>query len=88
MSNAPQDQNFIKGKLGVLFTDGVTTIPIACDKATGSMKVNTTDTLAVTLNPISPQDENFNNCMMFVGTDGLSYPWVVDADGCVLIDYI
>jgi len=88
MSNAPQDQNFIKGKLGVLFTDGVTLIPIACNETTGAIKINMTDTLAVTLSPISKQDENFNNCMMFVGTDGLSYPWIVDADGCVLIDYI
>ena len=86
--NAPQDQNFIKGKMGVLNTDGVTLIPIACDETTGAMRINTTDTVEVTLSPISPKDENFNNCMMFVGTDGLAYTWVVDADGKVLIDYI
>lgn len=84
--NAPADQNHVRGRLGVLYTDGVTTIPIAIDEVTGGMKVNEVDTVQVTLQPISPHDENFKDCMMFVGSDGLTYPWVVDADGAVLID--
>ena len=84
--NAPKDENFIRGKLGVLNTDCTTTIPIACDETTGAMKINTTATIGAVLKPISPQDENYYNCMLFVGTDGLTYPWVVDANGCVLVD--
>lgn len=83
--NAPQDENFIKGKLGVLNTDGVTTIPIACNELTGGIKVNEVDTISFTMTPISPEDENYNKCMLFVGSDGLTYPWVVNADGEVLI---
>ena len=84
---APLDQNHIAGRLGVLFSDGVTTIPIACDETNfNSMKVNTVDTITVTWPSIDPEDENFKDCMMFVGTDGLTYPWAVDADGKVLID--
>ena len=84
--NAPHDENFIKGKLGILNTDGVTTIPIALDESTGAMKISTTDNISFTMTPISPQDENYQNCLMFEGTDGLSYPWVVNASGEVLID--
>ena len=83
--NAPQDENFIKGKLGVLNTDGVTTIPIACNELTGGIKVNEVDTISFTMTPIAPDDENYNRCMLFVGSDGLTYPWVVNADGEVLI---
>lgn len=84
--NAPKDGNFIRGRLGVLNTDGVTTIPIAINESSGGMKINTIDTVQVTLQPISPRDENYNKCMLFVGSDGLTYPWVVDADGAVLVD--
>lgn len=83
---APADQNHVRGRLGVLFSDGVTTIPIRIDEATGAMGANTTDTVSVTWPSISPRDENYRDCMMFKGTDGLTYPWAVDADGNVLID--
>ena len=88
MANAPHDDNFIRGRMGVLNTDGVTTIPIALDETTGAMKVNMVDTLGVgiTLQPLSPKDENYYKCMMFVGTDGLTYPFVCDSEGKVLID--
>lgn len=83
---APKDANFIRGKLGVLNTDGITTIPITLDEATGAMKINTNDTVQVTLQPISPRDQNYYKCMLFVGSDGLTYPWVVDDEGQVLVD--
>ena len=83
--NAPQDQNFIPAKLAVLNTDGVTLVPIAINETNGGMKVNTTDTISFTMTPISPRDENYRKCMLWVGTDGLTYPWVVNADGEVLI---
>ncbi len=87
MTNAVRDQNTIPSRLGVLRTDGVTLIPIACDETNfNSMKVNTVDTITVTWPSISPKDENYVGCMMFVGSDGLTYPWAVDADGKVLID--
>ena len=84
---AVRDQNHTPSRLGVLYTDGVTVIPIACDETNfNSMMVNTVDTISVTWPSISPRDENFVDVMMFVGTDGLTYPWAVDEDGAVLID--
>lgn len=83
---AVADQNRVRSRLGVLFSDGVTTVPIRIDEATGAMGVNTSDTISVPWPSISPRDENYRFCMMFVGTDGLTYPWAVDADGNVLID--
>lgn len=84
--NTPHDQNFIKSRLGILNTDGKTTIPIAIDELTGRMKTDLGSTISFTMTPISPQDENYQNCMLFVGSDGLTYPWVVNSDGAVLTD--
>ena len=50
------------------------------------MKVNPTATISFTMSPIDPRDENYVNCMTFVGSDGLVYPWVATADGEVLIE--
>lgn len=86
MSNAPADQNFIRARLGILNTDGVTTIPIAINEATGAMKVSTTATISFTMSPIAKRDENFNSVMLWRGQDGLTYPWVVTSAGEVLID--
>lgn len=86
MANAPKDQNNVRSRLGVLFSDGVTTVPIRINDATGAMGVNTSDIITVPWPSISPRDENYRYCMMFVGADGLTYPWAVDADGNVLID--
>jgi len=82
---ASQDQNWVKGKLGVLCTDGVTTIPIAINESNGGMKVDTVSTISYTPVPIAPEDENFAHVMLFEGTDGLTYPWNVNASGAVLI---
>lgn len=86
MADAPRDGNFIAGKLGVLNTDGITLVPIAINESNGGMKVNTTDTISFTMIPISHEDENYVNCLLFVGTDGLTYPAVCDSAGAVLID--
>jgi hypothetical protein len=80
------DQNSIKSRLAVLNTDGVTTVPIAIDESNGSMRVNTIDVVEVTLQPLSPRDENYHACMLFMGEDGLTYPWVADSEGRVLIE--
>ncbi len=85
--DASRDHNFIPGKLGVLFTDPSVTIPIGINSVTGGMLVNTVDTVQFTMTPVSPEDQNYVNCMLWVGTDGLTYPWVVDAIGAVLIDH-
>ena len=92
MSDAPKDQNFVKAKLGVLFSDGVTLIPLAIDSSNGGIKVNTTDTISSDIlqavaNKI-PRDSNFEPAWAAVSsTDGsVLYPIFVDATGAVLID--
>lgn len=87
MANAKRDQNNVTSRLGVLFSDGVTLIPIACDETNfNSMMVNEVDTISVTWPKVSPKDANYVDCMLFVGSDGYTYPWAVDSDGKVLID--
>lgn len=86
MADAKQDNNFVKSRMGVLNTDGVTTIPIAINESNGGMKINTTDTISFTMTPLSPRDANYYTCLLFVGSDGLTYPVVCDASGAVLID--
>lgn len=87
MTNAPRDKNHKPAKLGVLFSDGVTLVPIAID-ADGLMMVNTTDSIGFTPEPISLEDENFINVLLAVDStdDTKVVPVYVDADGAVLID--
>jgi len=84
--NAPQDQNRVYARLGVLNTDGVTLVPIAIDESTGAMQTSSTATISFTMTAISPRDDNRVTCMMFKGTDGLTYPWVVTSEGKILIE--
>ncbi len=87
--NAIRDGNFVPSRLAVLNTDtvqGTNKVRIAIDEATGAMKVDSTGVISFTMVPIDAQDENYVDCMMFVGSDGLTYPWVADASGGVLID--
>ena len=89
MANAVPDGNYVRSRLAVLNTDtvqGQHLVAIGIAESTGSMMVNTTDTISFTMVPIDPRDENYRACMMWVGSDGLTYPWVADADGAVLID--
>lgn len=81
----PADQNFIRAKMGVLNTDGTTLVTIKVNESNGGMKINTTDTVLFTMTPIAPENENYNKVLLWQGTDGLTYPWVVDSQGKVLI---
>lgn len=89
MANAKRDENFVTTKLAVLNTDtvqGTTLVRIKLNENSfNSMKVNTTDTISFTMQPIDPRDENYVTCMTFIGSDGLVYPWVANASGEVLI---
>ncbi len=84
--NALLDQNFIASRLAVLNTNGTTLVAIACDQATGAIKVNETDTISFTMTPLAPEDENYKKCMLWEGSDGRTYPWVANSSGEVLID--
>lgn len=86
MANSLADQNHVRTALAVLNTDGVTLVNIKIDEASGGMLVNDTDTISFTMTPIAPEDENFHKVLLWEGTDGLTYPWVANADGEVLID--
>lgn len=89
MTNALKDQNHITTRLAVLNTDtvqGTNKVRITIDETTGAMSVNEVDTISFTMSPIDSRDENYVNCMMFVGSDGLTYPWVANSIGEVLID--
>lgn len=85
--NASADQNFVRSKLAVLNTDGSTTIPIKINPINGGMKINTTDTISFIMTPISKEDENFKNVLLWQGTDGLLYPWVANSNGEVLVEF-
>jgi len=84
--NARRDNNHVPVKLGVLFSDGTTLLPIAID-ATGLMAVNSTDSIAFTPNEDALRDENFVNVLMAVdSTDATKRcPVYVDGNGAVLI---
>lgn len=83
---APTDQNFVRSKMGVLNTDGRTLVTIKYDESNNGMRVNYTDTISFTMTPIDLRDENFNKVLLWEGTDGLTYPWVVNASGEVLVN--
>lgn len=89
MGNAFRDQNFIPGKLAVLNTDtvqGVTKVPIKISEANGGLEVDMVSTISFIMQPIDAQDENYVDCWLFEGSDGLTYPAVATATGNVLID--
>lgn len=89
MANAKRDQNFIPGKLAVLNTDtvqGTTKVAIAISESNGGIKIDTMSTISFTMVPIDEHDENYVDCWLFEGSDGLTYPAVATASGNVLID--
>ena len=89
MATAPRDQNYIPAKLAVLNTDtvqGTNLVTIKIDPSTNGIKVNTVDTISFTMVPVDPRDENYVDCWLFQGSDGLTYPAVANADGELLID--
>lgn len=85
--NTPLDQNHVGAKFGVLFSDGVTLIPIAMS-ADGKMMFNTTDVISQAALNIDPRDENYKTAWMGVSSvDGVTpIPIYVDATGAVLVD--
>jgi hypothetical protein len=88
MPDAPRDQNFIPGKLAVLNTDtvqGTTKIAIVVSSG-GFIKTVEGGTISFTMVPVDPKDQNYVNCWLFKGLDGLLYPAVADSEGKLLID--
>lgn len=89
MSNASRDQNHVPGKLAVLNTDtvqGQHLVPIAINISNGGISIDETSTISFTMMPIDPHDENYVDCWLFQGADGLTYPAVATAAGEVLVD--
>ena len=86
MANAPRDTNHVPAKLGVWCVDGVTKIPIAMNPLNDGVMVDTASTISYTPVPVDQQDENWVDCWLFEGSDGLMYPVNVNADGAILIE--
>ena len=94
MAEAIQDQNTVKSKLGVLFSDGVTLVPIVIDSSSNSMKINIVDTVPAGILALYaagksiPRDSNNQPawCGQSNTNANVLYPFFVDADGAVLID--
>lgn len=83
----PKDQNHVPAKMGVLFSDGVTLVPIAIDSVTGGFKANVTDTIGFVPGSIDFRSDNYRPCWMAQNSvDGTPIPIFVDADGAILID--
>jgi hypothetical protein len=88
MADAPRDNNNIPGKLAVLNTDtvqGQNLVPIQIT-ADGVVRVIEGGTISFVMVPVDPKDQNYVNCWLFQGTDGLTYPAVATADGKLLVD--
>ncbi len=94
MTNAIHDQNAVKAKLGVLFSDGVTLVPIAINPANDGMMINSVDTVDASILALYengkaiPRDENGTPawCAQSNTDSSVLYPVFVDADGAVLVD--
>lgn len=89
MTQAPRDENNVPGLLAVLNTDtvqGTNLVPIAINSANNRVKISLGGTISFTMQPVDPKDENYVNCWLFEGSDGLVYPAVATADGELLVD--
>lgn len=85
MTNAIRDNNHVPVLLGVLFSDGVTLVPI---KLNGSvLMTNSSDSIAFTPDQVAIRDENFRHVLMGVDSADPTKlcPVYVDASGAVLI---
>lgn len=88
MTNALKDQNFRPTKLAVLNTDtvqGANLVRLKITESNNGLKINTTATISFTMQPVTPQDENYVDCWLFQGSDGLLYPAVATSDGELLV---
>ncbi len=94
MTTIPADQNFVRAKFGVLYTDGVTLVPIAINSSNNGVKVNRIATvsapiLAMFANGEMPRSRDYYKACWFgvSNADNVSpLPIFVDADGAILID--
>jgi hypothetical protein len=87
MANAYQDENRVFSKLAVLNTDsvqGTNLVNIKVD-SNGLLNVDPISVISFTMQPVSPKDENYRDCWLFEGTDGLTYPAVATSAGAILI---
>lgn len=87
--NAIRDQNFVTSKLAVLNTDtvqGTNLVRLKINPSNNGILVNMVATISFTMVPIDPQDENYVNCWLFQGEDGLTYPAVATSDGALLVE--
>jgi len=88
MTNAKRDQNYVTTRLGVLFTDGTTLVPIAIDPSTGSIQLNTSSQVSQEiLNMVKAnKDDNYVTAMKGVSSeDGdVVLPIFVDSSGAIL----
>ncbi len=85
---APRDNNFVPGMLAVLNTDtvqGTNLVPISCI-SNGAIRIAQGGTINFTMEPVDAKDENYVNCWLFEGTNGLTYPAVADSEGKLLVD--
>lgn len=94
MADAPLDQNHVKAKLGVLFSDGVTLVPIKLAAGTNAMMTNSTDVVDPAIlalyeagKPI-PRDANGEPawCGQSSTNSAVVYPIFVDLSGAILIE--
>ncbi len=94
MPPLPEDQNFVRAKFGVLFSDGVTLVPIKINASNNGVSVNTTDTVSPTVlamfaNNIMPRSlDYYRDCWFGVSdADNVScLPIFVDSSGAILVD--
>lgn len=86
MTNAIRDNNHRPVLMGVLYTDGVTLVPIAID-GSGYMTTDEVNTIGFTPDVDAIRDENNVTVMMGVdSTDPTKLcPVFVNSDGAVLV---
>ena len=88
---APRDENYVPSKLACLNTDtvqGQNLVRLKINPITGGLKVTENSSINFTMKSIDPRDENYVNCWLFKGSDGLVYPAVANASGELLINNI
>ena len=87
MEIALRDENYVPGTLAVLNTDSVQgTNLVAISMDGGDLSVDEVATISFTMQPVTPQDANYVNVLLFEGSDGLLYPAVATSAGALLID--
>jgi len=87
MTNAIRDNNHKSVLLGILFSDGVTLVPIKLN-ASSQIQVNISDTISFTPDQDALKDGNYMDVLMAVDSTDASKlcPVYVDSDGKILTD--